>query len=117
MLLIALLSLTGYSISLNIIHWFTNRKIKRRFPKELTNRNSKYVEELKIATISAIEAGQKIRDAVSVDKIVEEKKSNDFVTETDKANEKLILGNLKKKFPSYKFIGEVIHSCYFVSCE
>lgn len=37
---------------------------------------------------------------------VENKSAFDLVTETDKKSEELVLGHLKRCFPSHKFIGE-----------
>uniref|UniRef100_A0A0B7B4D4 Inositol-1-monophosphatase n=1 Tax=Arion vulgaris TaxID=1028688 RepID=A0A0B7B4D4_9EUPU len=55
----------------------------------------------------ASKAGQMIRDAFSIEKLVDTKLSNaDLVTETDKAVEAVVQSLIKAKFPNHKFIGE-----------
>jgi hypothetical protein len=69
--------------------------------------NTAYTAELDIAIELAQQAGEKIKDAIKKHKIVSNKGAIDFVTKTDKDNEKLIFNCLKKKFPTHKLIGEV----------
>eukprot|EP00298_Acanthocystis_sp_HF-20_P013145 c20227_g1_i4.p1 GENE.c20227_g1_i4~~c20227_g1_i4.p1 ORF type:complete len:104 (+),score=35.35 c20227_g1_i4:75-386(+) len=62
---------------------------------------------MKIATSLAIEAAEKICEAIdNSSKQFELKSVANIVTSTDKNNEKLIFDCLRKRFPSHTFIGE-----------
>ena len=72
-------------------------------PRELLE--SDYAKELKIAVEIALIAGEnimKVRDTLEISN----KSIVDFVTATDKENEKLIMDALMQNFPTHKFIGE-----------
>jgi hypothetical protein len=69
---------------------------------------SDYAKELSVAIKLAYEAGWKIKDALDKKKEVSNKGSIDFVTDTDRNNEKLIFKGLKTRFPTHNFIGEVL---------
>jgi len=61
---------------------------------------------LRVSMKLAEKAGELIRDAFHKSKSPSQKGAFDFVTETDKLCEQLILGGLRKKFPQAKLIGE-----------
>jgi len=61
---------------------------------------------LEVAKKLALEAGELIKAANLKPKKLESKSTLDFVTETDKACEALILSGLKAAFPTHQFIGE-----------
>jgi len=65
-----------------------------------------YEKELRIATTIAIEAGNNITSALKKPKNIDLKGDIDFVTQTDKSNEKLIFTSLRENFPSHVLIGE-----------
>lgn len=66
------------------------------------------VQEWETFTIEiAIQAGKMMVDACGRNRSVETKSSpNDLVTETDKAVEVFLFGEIKKKYPSHETIGE-----------
>lgn len=82
-------------------------------PDEL--RSSPYYDELCSALEIALEAGAHLQEAIDQPKDVELKGEVDFVTATDKLNEKIIFEHLKTKYPSYTFIGEESASLDHVS--
>ena len=79
----------------------------------------RYKTELRVATECALKAGANILRAIDETKVVDLKGVNDFVTETDKANEILVYETLHRNFPTYLFIGEVKPSqefwCFSIS--
>ena len=83
---------------------------KRRMLKDLpeTLKNCEYTKELIVSIDLALQAGDNILRANQDVKshMVKGDLSVDFVTKTDKENEKLIFEKLSSKFPDYKFIGE-----------
>lgn len=53
------------------------------------------------------EGRQKLRDEIATDQSdILKKNTADLVTETDKATEELVKGQISKKYPHHKFIGE-----------
>lgn len=72
------------------------------------NGTSPYDAEVKAALEVALIAGKNLLDALNLPKDMEHKGSTgvDFVTKTDKHNEKIIFNRLKRLFPKHKFIGE-----------
>jgi inositol-phosphate phosphatase/L-galactose 1-phosphate phosphatase len=84
------------------------RKNDRRIPGSFYK--SSYLKEISSATTIALKAGEKIRAATeNKEKNITNKGDidlHDFVTQTDKDNEKLIFDHLRSSFPSYLFIGE-----------
>jgi len=74
-----------------------------------TVRASKYAREIAASVEVALQAGRAIAEAVdSQEKGVLNKGEGtiDFVTATDKANERLIFAELLRQFPHHEFIGE-----------
>ena len=73
-----------------------------------TLKNCEYTKELIVSIDLALQAGDNILRANQDVKshMVKGDLSVDFVTKTDKENEKLIFEKLSSKFPDYKFIGE-----------
>eukprot|EP00607_Mallomonas_marina_P010535 CAMPEP_0182418278 /NCGR_PEP_ID=MMETSP1167-20130531/2757_1 /TAXON_ID=2988 /ORGANISM="Mallomonas Sp, Strain CCMP3275" /LENGTH=274 /DNA_ID=CAMNT_0024592419 /DNA_START=234 /DNA_END=1055 /DNA_ORIENTATION=- len=69
---------------------------------------SQFEEELSVASRVAIEAGENILAALNRPKNIDLKGDGniDFVTQTDRNNEKLIMERIHKHFPSHLFIGE-----------
>lgn len=82
---------------------------RKRIPKALLNAGI-YRQELLAAVEVALAAGVNIKTAIEEEKKISSKGNVDFVTETDKGNEKLIINALHSQFPSYSFIGEVIYN-------
>lgn len=81
------------------------RRKRVPLPKELDGTTS-YDKEVKAALEIAIKAGDNLLEALNQPKDVEQKGDVDFVTATDKLNEKIIFEHLKAKFPHHEFIGE-----------
>jgi hypothetical protein len=80
---------------------------RKRVPKELSGTN--YDAMLEVATSLALKSGENMLEAIKSKSLSISTKGStgiDFVTETDKENEKLIFETLKKRFPSHRFIGE-----------
>lgn len=78
-----------------------------------TLNNEEYFEA---ACEVATQAGKEIRDAFAKKKKVLTKTTfADLVTETDTKVEDMIIGFLRKKFPTHSFIGEesAVHGCHF----
>lgn len=91
--------------NVGILYVLSRRKARKNIPKEL--HGTKYDKELTVAITLALEAGKNILDVIDNFKNVDRKGAVDFVTETDKNNEKLIFKKLQQMFPEYSFIGEV----------
>lgn len=71
--------------------------------------SSPYHDEIMAAVKVALRAGKAISNAIDLkDKGVSNKGDGviDFVTETDKANERLIFAELQRQFPTHALIGE-----------
>lgn len=81
---------------------------KTSIPRQL--KGSLYENELKIAIGLALQTGHNIKEALNKYKSIDKKGDGeiDFVTATDKENERIIFTELQKHFPTHKFIGEVL---------
>jgi hypothetical protein len=95
--------------AISLVFWNVIRSAKshRNIPPELAG--SKYSRQLYVAIKCALIAGDNISRAIKGDKKVTSKGGVDFVTETDKANERIIFQFLRRNFPGDNFIGEVVH--------
>jgi len=66
-----------------------------------------YQEEFEFSLDLVKKCGKIINEALNEEKKISEKSSaNDLVTETDQLVEKMLIGDLKEKFPDSRFIGE-----------
>ncbi len=83
--------------------------VEKNVPKELLDEQKNvYHAELYHGCVVALQAGKNIMKSVNIrEKSVDMKGNIDFVTDTDKANEILIVNYLKNRFPHHTFIGEV----------
>ena len=102
--------ITGLCWRLVVVRKKVKRKsfVSRDIPVALLS--SEYSLELVEAIKVSLKAGEKILEALNdsfAAKSVSNKGSIDFVTQTDKDNEKLIFDSLKCSFPNHQFIGEV----------
>lgn len=80
---------------------------KNRVPSELAKCDSALLERLELATTVALQAGAAMKLVINMkNKNVIHKGVTDLVTETDKANEKLIFDAVRKSFPEDQLIGE-----------
>ena len=82
--------------------------INGHMPHQLVD--SEFNKELIAMIEIALEAGENILKTLKLDKSITikgQEDSVDFVTATDKLNEKIILSKLHDLFPTYTFIGEV----------
>merc|ERR1712106_221563 len=78
------------------------RRLKDPFVKMET-----YQEEFDFSLELIKKCGIVIKNAFNVEKKISEKSSaNDLVTETDQLVEKMLIGDLKERFPDSRFIGE-----------
>jgi fructose-1,6-bisphosphatase/inositol monophosphatase family enzyme len=73
----------------------------------LNSSTNKYINELIEAVNISYIAGNNISNVINSDnKEISLKSTIDFVTNTDKENERLIFNKLKEEFPNHNFIGE-----------
>eukprot|EP00904_Undaria_pinnatifida_P007482 jgi/Undpi1/3864/HiC_scaffold_16.g07232.m1 len=78
-----------------------------RVPDELTKCETALRDRLELATTVALQAGAAMKLVINMkNKNVIHKGVIDLVTETDKANEKLIFDAMRKSFPGDELIGE-----------
>jgi fructose-1,6-bisphosphatase/inositol monophosphatase family enzyme len=112
-LIIGVAIVGGASIVLNMIESQSQLESSLRkkkdekklpLPSELTG--TPYDAEVQAALEVAIIAGNNILEALHMPKDIEQKGTIDFVTTTDKLNEKIIFDYLRARFPDYLFIGE-----------
>ena len=115
---IRLLAVTVIPIAIGLVIHYIRREKRgnKTIPRQL--KGSLYEKELEIAINVALQAGKNIKDALDKDNKQVDKKGDgeiDFVTATDKGNERLIFTELQRHFPTYNLIGEVSSSYLFSS--
>eukprot|EP00752_Nemacystus_decipiens_P009159 g8181.t1 len=80
---------------------------KHKVPDELSKCEGALLERLQLATDVALQAGAAMKAVINLKKEgIVLKGATDLVTETDKANEKLIFDAVRSSFPEDQLIGE-----------
>jgi len=108
---IRLLAATVIPIAIGLVIRYIRREKRRNktIPRQLIG--SLYENELVVAIDLALRTGKHIKDALDKDNKQIDKKGHgeiDFVTATDKENERIIFTELRRHFPIHKLIGEVV---------